>query len=152
MSPLRGVVDPGNAAAGFAVIAVSHAGVMPNHTPTGVSAMKRMILAAALGCLLAYPAAAAVSPKVQAAIKTLNALAGNAGHMKGLCPILKEFESADDDDAKMKPIEEKLRAYLRKIGADYENAWNLVEETNPETEDGKAIQSALDQLEDKCGK
>jgi hypothetical protein len=114
--------------------------------------MKRIILAAALGCILAYPAAAAVSPKVQAAIKTLNSLAGNAGHMKGLCAILKEFEAAGNDEAKMKPIEDKLKAYLRKIGADYENAWNMAEETNPESEDGKAIQTALDQVESKCGK
>lgn len=114
--------------------------------------MKRMILAAAFGCLLTLPAIAAVSPKVQAAIKTIGALGANAGHMKGFCAIMKEMGSAGDDEAKLKPIEEKLRAYLRKIGPDYESAWALAEQANPDSEDGKAVQAALDQLDDKCPK
>jgi hypothetical protein len=114
--------------------------------------MKRIIVAAALGCVLAYPAAAAVSPNVQAAIKTINALAANAGQMKGFCAIMKEMESAGDDEAKMKPIEAKLQAFMQKLGPAYESALKLAEEANPDSEDGKAIQAALDQLDAKCGK
>jgi hypothetical protein len=36
------------------------------------------------------------------------------------------------------------------LGADFKDAWNAVEEIDENSPDGKALNSALDQLEKKC--
>jgi len=39
---------------------------------------------------------------------------------------------------------------LDQLGAEFEAAWDIVEDTDERSPDGRALNAALDQLEDKC--
>jgi hypothetical protein len=43
-----------------------------------------------------------------------------------------------------------MEAFVRSLGPEFVAAWDLVEELNSDSEDGKALSAAFDSLEDKC--
>ena len=43
-----------------------------------------------------------------------------------------------------------ISAAARGMDMSYKHAWDLVEELDPDSEDGKALNAAFDSLEDKC--
>ena len=84
----------------------------------------RIAVALALA-LLAIPAHAA-SPKVEAAIKTIRAVAADPNLQRTFCALLEMKEKLDDkkDDPK---IEAAMDEYVKRLGPNFQSAWRLGE-------------------------
>ena len=111
--------------------------------------MRRFALLVAGASLLGSPAQAA-SVQVQSAIASLAKLEADAPKLEAFCKINTELEAAADDAAKSEALDRQMEAFVRSLGPEYVAAWDLVEELNPDSEDGKALNAAFDSLEDKC--
>jgi hypothetical protein len=108
--------------------------------------MRTCFVALAL-VVLATPAIAA-SPKVEAAIKTIRAVAADPNLRKTFCALLNEMEKVGDkEDPK---TEAAIDDYIKRLGANFQSAWDVVESVDEKSPDGRAIDAALDELEDKC--
>lgn len=102
---------------------------------------------AAAICLVVSPALAA-SPKIDAAVKTFKAVAGDAGKLKTFCAMSKVMESAGEkEDPK---IDAQIQGFIKQLGADFETAWAAGEDVDENSADGKAYNAALDDLSAKC--
>jgi hypothetical protein len=126
--------------------------------------MKHMFALTALCALLSTPVMAqaqapaageaeATEPvDVNAAIKTISELTGDAKKVAGYCAISKEMAGiAETDTAKMEELGTKMDTYLTGLGEQYAEAFEAAESVTPESEDGKKLDAALGALEDKCG-
>lgn len=114
--------------------------------------MKRYTLAAtALMLGLAGPAFA-LDAKVDAALKTFAAVEADAAKVKTYCAMSKTMASASDesDSAKNEAFDKEIQGFMATLGADFQKAWDLGADLNPESEDGKAMNAALEKLEGKC--
>lgn len=95
--------------------------------------------------------ATAASPQIEAAVKTLAKIPADAAKFETYCNLLGEMESVPETDtAKSEELDEKLEDIIESYGADVVQAWDLVSETDPETDDGKAVAAAFEAMEDKC--
>ena len=113
--------------------------------------MNRAILAAvALLCLGAAPASAA-SPAVEAAAKALGQIETDTAKLQGYCKLIKDMEAAGEDEAKFDVAEQKMQELFRSFGPQYEQAMELSESVDSESEDGKAMEAAFGKLDQKCG-
>lgn len=109
--------------------------------------MKRAVIASVILCLGFAPALAA-APKVEAAVKTFKAVAGDAAKLKTYCEMSKTMEAmGEKEDA---AAEAKIAGYMKQLGADFEAAWNIGDEVKEDSPDGKALNDALDDLQNKC--
>jgi len=96
--------------------------------------------------LLAIPAHAA-SPKVEAAIKTIRAVAADPNQLKTFCALL-ELEKGDKKaDPK---TEAAIDGYVKRLGTEFQSAWDVVESIDENSPDGEAIDAVLDEVDDKC--
>ena len=111
--------------------------------------MRRFALLVAGACLLCAPAQAA-GVQVQSAIASLAKLEIDAAKLDAFCKINAELEAASDDTAKSEALDRQMEAFVRSLGPEFVAAWDLAEELNPDSEDGKALNAAFDSLEDKC--
>jgi hypothetical protein len=111
--------------------------------------MRRFALLVAGASLLCLPAQAA-SVQVQSAVANLAKLETDAAKLEAFCKINADLEAAGDDNAKSEALDRQMEAFVRSLGPDYIAAWDLAEELNPESEDGKALNAAFDSLENKC--
>jgi hypothetical protein len=109
--------------------------------------MKRVVTGLAL-CLFVSAPALAASPKVEAAIKTFKAVAGDAGRLKTFCEMTKAMDEAGEKPTPA--ADAKIDGLMKKLGADFESAWNAVEGLDENSADGKAYNAALDDLAGKC--
>jgi len=111
----------------------------------------RCVSAIVVLCLgIAAPGSAA-SPQIELAIKTLAKIEGDPAKFQTFCRISKELAAVgDQDNAKSEALERELEALLESYGRDVVDAWDLGEELDPQSEDGKAFEAAVDALEDKC--
>jgi hypothetical protein len=106
----------------------------------------RIAVALALA-LLAIPAFAA-SPKVEEAIKTIRAAAADPNLQKTFCALLEMKEKLGDK--KDPKIEAAIDEYVKRLGPNFESAWDFVEDIDEHSPDGQAIEAVLDELEEKC--
>lgn len=109
--------------------------------------MKRVTSAGLTLCLLAVPALAA-SPKIDAAVKTFQAVGGNPGKLKTFCDMTKAMDAAGEKSTP--EADAKIEGFMKQLGADFETAWNAVEGVDDNSADGKAYNTALDDLAGKC--
>jgi hypothetical protein len=105
----------------------------------------RILFAALTLALLAMPALAA-SPKVEAAIKTIQAVAADANQQKTFCALLAIDDEKDDPSAKA-----AIDAYVKQLGSEFQSAWEIVQSTDENSPDGQAISAVLEELDRKCG-
>ena len=103
----------------------------------------RIPFAALTLALLAMPAHAA-SPEVEAAIKTIRAVAADPNLQKTFCALLAADEK-DDPSAKA-----AIDGYVKQLGSEFQLAWDVVESIDENSPDGQAIGAVLDELDDKC--
>jgi hypothetical protein len=109
--------------------------------------MKRVIVTGLAFCLLGAPAFAA-SPKIDAAVKTFQAVGGNAATLKTFCDMTKAMDAAGEKSTPENDA--KIEGYMKQLGVDFETAWNAVEGLDDNSPDGKAYNAALDDLAGKC--
>jgi hypothetical protein len=111
--------------------------------------MKR-ILVAYLAVGLAAMAAVAASPQIEAAIKTINKVGGDAGKLKTFCALSKVLQSmGEKEDA---AAEKEIETYLKQLGTDFETAWNAGDDLDENSADAKEFYAAIDALDEKCAK
>jgi hypothetical protein len=105
-------------------------------------------LPAAMMLLLIITPALAASPKVESAVKVLQAVAADANKLKTFCELMDLDEKLGDTVSPV--LENQMDKLLDQRGEDFELAWDVVEETDERSPDGRALNAALDQIEDKC--
>jgi hypothetical protein len=97
--------------------------------------------------LMSIPTLAA-SPKIEAAIKVFQAVAADANRLKTFCELVKiDEQHAKNADPSLQATIDRL---LDELGADFKAAWDTAETIDQASEDGKALDAALDQLENRC--
>jgi hypothetical protein len=94
---------------------------------------------------------AAVSPKVESAIKSLEKIESDGAKFQAFCKLLRDIDDVpEQDEAKVEALEVQLDNLLKSIGLDVMRAWDLGSDLDPQSEDGQAFEAAVDALEEKC--
>jgi hypothetical protein len=120
--------------------------------------MKRMMQASLASGLLILATAGltlgpvyAASPKVESAIKSLDKIEADGAKFQAFCKLLRDIDDVpEQDEAKVEALEVELDNLLKSIGLDVLRAWDLGGDLDPQSEDGKAFEAAVEALEDKC--
>jgi len=109
--------------------------------------MSRALAACIAVCLAASPVLAA-SPKVESAIKVFKAVAADANKLKTYCAMTKVMDAAaDKEDPK---LDAQIEGFMKQLGPDFVTAWNAAEGLDDNSADGKAYNTAVDDLSGKC--
>ena len=89
----------------------------------------------------------AVGPQVEAAFRVIQTVGTDASRLKTFCELMKIDEQ---NEKRTSPSSEaQMDKLLKELGPDFEAAWELVEDTDPASEDGKVLSAALDRAADK---
>jgi hypothetical protein len=113
----------------------------------------REIVPAALACgLLASPAFAA-SAKIETAVKTFEQVGADAAKLKTYCAMSKVMSSGEEseDESKSEALDKEMQGYMKELGPEFESAFEAGADLDPDSEDGKAYDAALEALDGKCG-
>jgi len=115
--------------------------------------MKTILAACAVCGLLASPANAA-SANIESAIKAFDQVGADAAKLKTYCEMAKVMSTAGDDvdDAKSEALDKQMQGFMKQLGSDFETAYEAGADLDPESEDGKAYDAALDKLDAACPK
>ncbi len=110
-------------------------------------------LAAIAACGLLVSPALAANASVEAAAKAFDAVAADAAKLKTYCEMSKVMSSGDEteDESKSEALDKQMQDYMKQLGSDFEAAFEAGADLDPESEDGKAYDAALDKLDAKCG-
>jgi len=111
--------------------------------------MKR-ILMAYVAVALGASAVLAASPEVEAAIKTIQSVAADAGKLKLFCTLNDLLQSAGEKDDP--ELEKRADDIIKQLGPDFEAAWDVGNELDEDSADGMEFFAAVDMLAEKCGK
>jgi hypothetical protein len=109
--------------------------------------MKRILVTCIAVSLGAGPGFAA-SAKIEAAVKTFQAVSADAGKLKTFCEMTKVMDAMGDKQDSA--AEAKIQGYIKQLGSDFETAWTVSNDVDENSADGKAINAALDALTGKC--
>lgn len=110
--------------------------------------MNRFLVAfAAFFALSAHPALAA-SPAAESAAKAINQIAADAKKLESYCKVIKDMDAAGEDEAKLDALGEQLEQLLQSFGPQYAQALEVSEDADEA--DGQAIESAFENLDEKC--
>jgi hypothetical protein len=109
--------------------------------------MKRILFACAAMALGAGVVPAA-SPAVETAIKTIGAVGADPAKLKVFCELNKIVEAGGDDVDPQ--LEKQIEDLVGKLGPEFTAAWEVGDELDDSTEDGKAFNAAVDALSAKC--
>jgi hypothetical protein len=123
-----------------------------SRTPQMEQSMNKF-LAATVACGLMASPAFALDAKIADAIKTFEAIEADADKLKIYCDMSKLMASAadDEDEAKAEALDKQMDEYAAKLGPEFETALDAGADLDPDSEDGKAYDAALDNLDGKCG-
>ena len=105
-------------------------------------------LASAITLFLVTTPALAASPQVEAAVKAFQAVGADVNRLKTFCEMMKVDEKLDEKETPA--LNAQMDKLLDQLGADFKTAWDAAEDTDDKSPDGKVLNAALDQLEDKC--
>jgi hypothetical protein len=105
-------------------------------------------LAAAITLFLVTTPALAASPQVEAAVKAFRAVGADANRLKTYCELNQIEEKMGDKDSPA--LQAQMDKLLDQLGADFKAAWSTLEDIDENSPDGKVLQAAAEQLEDKC--
>jgi hypothetical protein len=106
------------------------------------------VLPAAIMLLLITTLDNCGQPEGGGAVKVLQAVGADASKLKIFCELMDLDEKLGD---KQDPVlEAQIAKLLDQLGPDFKVAWDIVEDTDERSPDGRSVSAALDQLEDKC--
>lgn len=113
--------------------------------------MKKILAVIVASGLLVSPALA-LDASVEAAIKSFEAVGADPDKMKIYCDMSKAMSSVEDDEdeAKAEEMDKQMDEYTNKLGPDFESALDAGADLDPDSEDGKAYDAAIDALDAKC--
>jgi hypothetical protein len=117
-----------------------------HRTLTPAAILSAAIASAAL-CIGAGAAFAADTP-IDSAVKTFKSVATDPAKMKIYCEMSDFMDKTGDneDDA----TDAKVDDYAKQLGPEFQSAWNLGDDVDENSSDGKRLDAALDELSDKC--
>lgn len=115
----------------------------------GLKHLVAVVLATA--CVFGAHLGDAASPRVEAATKAFAKIESDPAKFQAFCALIKELRAAHDDAVKSEALDKQMDQLLRSIGPDVFLAWDLAGEIDPQTEDGAALEAAVDAIEGKCG-
>jgi hypothetical protein len=92
--------------------------------------------------------AAPAAPQVDAAIKAVEAVAADPAKLKLFCDLNKLLLSAGDSDDP--ETQKQVEAIVAKMGPHFSAAWDVGEELDENTPEGREFYGAVDALADKC--
>ena len=112
----------------------------------------KKILAAIAVCGLFVPQAYAASANVETAIKTFDQVGNDPAKLKTYCEMSKLMSSGDDseDESKSDALDKQMQGFMKELGSDFESAFEAGADLDPDSEDGKAYDAALDKIDTKC--
>lgn len=113
--------------------------------------MSRMTFACVALLLAAGPALAA-DAAIDAAVKTFDQVAADAGKLKAYCDMNKLMNDVGDDDAKAQAAEPQMDAFMKELGPDVEAALSAAEKLDEKSPDIAAYDQAISKLDEKCPK
>ena len=106
------------------------------------------VLPAAIMLLLITTLDNCGQPEGGGAVKVLQAVGTDANKLKIFCELMDVDEKLGD---KQDPaLEAQIAKLLDQLGPDFKVAWDIAEDTDEKSPDGRTLSDALDQLEDKC--
>ncbi len=101
----------------------------------------RRILISTIAAGLAASSALAASPKVDTAIKTFQAMAGDNTRMKTFCEMTKVMSQAGEKEDKV--ADAKIDALMKQLGSDFEKAWAAGDDIGENSPDAKEYHGAI---------
>jgi hypothetical protein len=109
--------------------------------------MKRILVACAA---LAFGAGlvSAASPRIDAAIKTIQGVGGDAAKMALFCDLVEILDDAGE--AEDPALEKRVDDLLAKLGQPFSAAWEEGSELDEKSADGVEFSAAVDALSEKC--
>lgn len=110
--------------------------------------MRRVLFSLVAACLVASPALAA-DPKVDSAIKVFKSVSADAAKLKTFCEMAKAMSQAGEKEDKA--ADAKIDGLMKQLGPDFEKAWSTGDGLAETSADGKAFNTAMDDLMSKCG-
>ncbi|MFZ1102303.1 MAG: hypothetical protein WAN86_05565 [Hyphomicrobiaceae bacterium] len=118
--------------------------------------MKRILIAGAAAVALGTSVVLAASPQVDGAIKTIQAAGADPAKMTAFCGLI-DMQGDDEDKAGAAAVEKEDPAlekqedtFLAQLGPAFEAAWDVGEELDENSADGKEYGAAVDAVAEKC--
>lgn len=114
--------------------------------------MHRISFAALLLTVGVVPLHAATA--TETAVSVFEAVGKDSERLKTFCIMNRVMNAAADeqDNAKLDAADKEIETYLTTLGPDFKTAWTLGAESDPESPEGKALNTAIEALEEKCDK
>src|SRR5262245_40253222 len=109
--------------------------------------MKRTIAIVIAACAGAY-AVLAASPEVESAIKAFKAIGADTSKLNTFCTMTKLMDGVGEKEDK--EAESKIAGYMKQLGPDFEAAWKTADTIEEASDDGKALNAAIDDVAGKC--
>jgi len=90
----------------------------------------------------------AASLNVEGAITVFQAVGTEANKLKAFCELMDIHEQMDDKpDQDLETLMDKL---LDQLGSNFKEAWQIAQDADERSPDGRALNAALERLEEKC--
>lgn len=97
-------------------------------------------------------ASQAANPKLDAAVSTFAAVAGDAARLKTYCEMTRAMASSETaPSGSSQDVDKVIETSITALGPDFKAAMDLESEIDPASSDGKVYGDALDVLDAKCG-
>ena len=110
--------------------------------------MQRYLVAAVAAVCLGATMVMAASPQIEAAMKTLGALANDPAKLKLYCDLQAEIGAMGE---KEDPVaEERIEGMIKQLGPEFETAWTAADTLDETSADAKEFYAFIDQIEGKC--
>jgi hypothetical protein len=108
--------------------------------------LRLLLVCAAVG--LATVAASAADHRVDRAVRTFRDIGYNQYKLNTYCQMSQVVDSQGDrdDDA----ADDALQPYIDRLGPDFEEAWDLSQDTDENSYDGRRLNAALEALDNRC--
>jgi len=112
--------------------------------------MKKFLAVCAACGLFASPVLA--NPALETAIKTFEGVGNDPAKLKTYCEMSRVMSSPDaEDDSKADELDKQMDGFMKELGPEFQAAFETGADLDPESEDGKKYDAAMDKLDDKCG-
>jgi hypothetical protein len=109
--------------------------------------MKRILIVGA-AVVIAAGALPAASPAVDLAVKTITSVSSDPAKLKIFCSLNKLLQDAGDKEDPA--IQKQVDDLVAQLGPDFNDAWDIGDELDENTPDGKEFFGAVDALAEKC--
>ena len=109
--------------------------------------MLRVLVSCVTFCLCTSCALAA-DPRIDSAIQEFKAVASDPARLKTYCAMSNAVDTAEEKDNTV--AKAAIDRHMKELGAEFEKAWNVGDDVDENSTDGKALSAAIDELTAQC--